>query len=157
LPARRGAPAGGRWGGWRTLLRPRLFRCCTGWGVGIGRGRSRRRLRIVSWLDRIVLNGLFHRAQPGDVFLVLVVSFGESVPAAAVGDEEQVAGTRWIGSSLKRSAAGIGDRSGRQAVDDVSIVRRRLLNFAALDRPAQRSLAADQPIDDGRIGLQLHF
>ena len=39
---------------------------------------------------------------------------------------------------------------------DVGVVRRRLGDLAAHDRPAERALAADQAVDDRRIGLQLH-
>src|SRR4029077_12088862 len=75
--------------------------------------------------------------------------------AGAVGGEEQVAGARRIRRRLERGAAWIGDRPRRQAVDDIGVVRCRLLDLAALDRPAERPLAADQAIDDRRIGLQL--
>src|SRR6202012_5171447 len=47
--------------------------------------------------------------------------------------------------------------SGRQAIDRVGVIRRRLQYFAALDRPAERALAADETVDDGRVGLQLHL
>ena len=77
--------------------------------------------------------------------------------AGAVGDEEQVAGARRVGGGFQRGAAGIGDRARRQAVDDIGVVGRRLRDFAALDRAAQRALAADDAIDDGRVGLQLHL
>jgi hypothetical protein len=48
------------------------------------------------------------------------------------------------------------DPTGRQSVNDVGIIGRRLLDFAAHDRPAQRALPADQPLDNSRIGLQPH-
>ena len=139
----------------RPLRRRRL--CRRGRWVGVGRRARRGRRRIVSRLDRIVLNLLFHRAQLGDVLLVLVVGVAEGVAAGAVGDEEQIAGARRIGGGFQRGPPRIGDRPRRQAVNHIGVVGRRLLDFAALDRPAQRALAADQPVDDGRIRLQLYL
>ncbi len=88
---------------------------------------------------------------------MLVVGFGKGMPAGAVGDEEQVAGAGRIGGRLERGAAGIGDWPGRQALDHIGVVGRRLRDLGALDRPPQRALAAHQPVDDGRIGLHLHL
>src|SRR5262245_49775708 len=88
---------------------------------------------------------------------MLVVGFGKGMAARAVGDEEQIAGTRGIGRSFQRSPSGVGDRPGWQTVDYIGVVRRRLLDFRALDRAPQRSLAADQSIDDRRIGLQFYL
>ncbi len=100
---------------------------------------------------------LLDHAQPRDVLLVLLVVVGEDVAAGAVGDEKQFLGARRIGGGFERGAAGIGDRSRRQPVDDIGVVGRRLLDLVALDRPPERALAADQPVDDRRIGLQLHL
>ena len=86
---------------------------------------------------------------------MLVVGLGKRVPTGPVGHKEQVARARRVGRRFERGAARIGDRSGRQAFDHIGVVRRRLRDLGALDRPAQRSLAADQAVDDGRIGLQL--
>ena len=54
-------------------------------------------------------------APAGDVAQMLLVALGEGVAAAAVGNEIEVAGARRIGDRLERGAAGIGDRSRRQA------------------------------------------
>ena len=115
-------------------------------------GRRRRRLRR-SRLRRLLLD----HAQPRHVLLVLLVVVGEGVAAGAVGDEKQFLGARRIGGGFERGAARIGDRPRRQPVDDIGVVGRRLLDLVALDRPPERALAADQPVDDRRIGLQLHL
>ena len=65
---------------------------------------------------------------------------------------------RRIGDGLHRGAARIGDRRRRQAVDHdrcctASLRRSR----PAGDRPVELALAADQAVDDGRIGLQPHL
>src|SRR3954471_744289 len=62
------------------------LRVRSGWRRAGGRGRGRTgggRLRIASRLDRIVLDLLFHRAQSGDVLLMLIVGFGKTVPAGS--------------------------------------------------------------------------
>src|SRR5204863_2419228 len=56
-----------------------------------------------------------------------------------------------------RGAAGIGYRTGRQAIDDVSVVGRRLGDIASGERTTQRALAEYETVNDGRIGLQLHL
>ena len=88
---------------------------------------------------------------------MLVVGFGKGMSAGAIGDEEQVAGAGRIGGRLQRGAAGIGDRPRRQTLDHIGVVGRRLRDLGTLDRPPQRAPAAHQPVDDGRIGLQLHL
>src|SRR5581483_3927771 len=45
----------------------------------------------------------------------------------------------------------------RQAVDHIGVVGRWMLDLVLLDRPAERTLAADQAVDDRRVGLQLHL
>src|SRR6516164_3718107 len=74
--------------------------------------------------------------------------------AGAVGDEIKLARARRTGGGLERSTTRIRDRSGRQTVDLVGVVRCRLLDLALHDRPAKRAFAADQAVDDGRVGLQ---
>ena len=86
-----------------------------------------------------------------------VVSVAEGVAAGAIGNKEQITRPRRIGGGLQRGTARIGDRPGGQSIHHIGIVGRRLLDFAALDRPAQRSLAADQPVNDRRVLLQLYF
>ena len=91
-----------------------------------------------------------------DVFLMLLVGFGEDVAAGAVGNEIEVAGAGRIGGGFKRRATGICNRSGRQSVDLVGVVGGRLIDLALHDRPPERALAADQAVDDGRVRLQPH-
>src|SRR6202011_594521 len=86
----------------RRLLRRRRLGRRGRVGIGRAAGRGRRRRRVVGRLDRIVLNLLFHRAQLGDVLLMLVVGLGKGVAAGTVGDKEQVAGARRIGGGLQR-------------------------------------------------------
>jgi len=100
---------------------------------------------------------LFKRAQARHVLLVLLVGFREQVTAGPIGDEIEVLGARRIGGGFERGAAGIGDGARRQAVDHVGIVRRGLFDLALHDGAAERAFAAGQPVDDGRIGLQLHL
>ena len=107
-------------------------------------------------IDRRLLL-LLDNAQARDILLVLLVIFREHMSAGAVGDEIELLGARRLGGRLERGAARIGNRRRRQAIDHIGVVRRRLLDFAAHDRASQRPFAADQTIDDGRIGLQLHL
>src|SRR5581483_2143406 len=85
-------------------------------GTGVGSGRWRRVGRGPA--------PAVHLTPAGDVAQVLLVRLGEGVPARAVGDEEEVAGTGRIGDRFERGATGIGDRTGRQAVDDIGVVGR---------------------------------
>src|ERR1700737_3333553 len=139
----------------RLLRRRRL--CRRGCGAGVGGGAGRGGRGIIRRLNRVVLNLFFDRPQFGDVLLVLIVRVAKGVATGTIRDEEQIAGARRVGGGFERSAAGIGDRPRRKTVNHIGVVGRRLLDFAALDRPSQRSLAADQPVNDGRIGLQLYF
>src|SRR5437667_4813374 len=84
--------------------------------------RRRRRLQFRAWALRLLL--VLHDPQSGNVLLVLLVGFRKSMPAGAVGDEIELLRARWIGGSLNRSAAGIGNGTGRKAVNDVGVVRR---------------------------------
>src|SRR5207244_12012762 len=86
---------------------------------------------------------LLDLAKARDVLEVLVVGFGKDMPAGAVGDEEHLLGARRIGGGLDRGAAWIGDRPGRQAVDDVGVVGGGRVLFALGDGMAERHLAAD--------------
>ena len=64
---------------------------------------------------------------------------------------------RRIGDRLERRAAGIGDRRRRQAVDQIGVVGRRLVDVGLVDRAVGRlALAAEQAVDDRRVGLQPH-
>src|SRR5262245_51397657 len=88
---------------------------------------------------------------------MLVVALGEGMSAGVVGHEIEFLRARRIGGGLDRGAPRIGNRPGRQAVDDISVVGRRLRYLALGERMAERSLAEDETVDDGRIRLQLHF
>ena len=87
---------------------------------------------------------------------MLLVAFGEGVAAGAVGHEVELSGARGIGRGFKRGATRIGDRAGRQSIDLIGVVRRRLIDLALHDRTAERALAADQSVYDRRIRLQPH-
>ena len=126
------------------------------------RGRRRRRAAAaaVGWRARpeaLRRALLLDRAQPRDVALVLLVASRRrrgrrcrrrrnTGPWCAPDWRRPRArrGPDW------RSAPAAGRRSGR-------CCRRRLLDLAARDRPAERALAADQAVDDGRVGLQPHL
>src|SRR5262249_27299407 len=88
---------------------------------------------------------------------MLVVALGEGVSAGAVGHEIEFLRARRVGGGLDRGATRIGNRPGRQAVDDVSVVGRRLAYLVLVERMAEYSLAEDETEDDVRIRLQLHF
>src|SRR5690606_33173609 len=58
---------------------------------------------------------------------------------------------------LERGPARIGNRRRRQAVDDVGVVGRRLVDVGTVDRTVGRlALAAEQAVHDRRVGLQAH-
>ena len=92
-------------------------------------------------------------AQARDIFHVLVIGFGESVRPRTVGDEIKLLRARRLSGSLDRGATRIGNGPGRQAVDDVRVVGRRLGYLALGERVAERSLAEGETVDDGRIRL----
>src|SRR5690348_14015903 len=71
--------------------------------LGLVGGRRGRRRAALARLDHPQLRHVAH---------MLLVGLGEDVAAGAIGDEEQLARARRIGSSLERGAARIGDRSG---------------------------------------------
>src|SRR5262249_61811675 len=72
----------------------------------------------------------------------------------AMAYEEHSLGACRIGRGRDRGPSGIRARPRRQAVDDVSVVGRRLLFLALRDRMAERALAADEAVDNGRIGFE---
>src|SRR3974390_906653 len=122
--------------------------------------------RIVDWLRlggrrifgrRVGCAILLEQAQARQILLVLIVALREQVAAGAVGDKIEVLGTRGIGDGIERSAARIGDRTRRQAVDHIGVVGRRLLDLALQDRATERALAAGQSVNDGRVRLQPHL
>src|SRR5207244_9802274 len=87
---------------------------------------------------------------------MLLVAFRESVSTGAVGHEIEFLRARRIGGGLDRSATGVGNRSGRQAVDDVGVVGSGLRYLALGERMPERPLAEDETVDDGWIRLQFH-
>ncbi len=87
---------------------------------------------------------------------MLVERLGEGVAARAVGDEEQVGGAHRIGDRLHRRFAWIADRARRQPFDGVGVVGRRLQKLGLRNAVSERAFAADEAIDDRRIGLELH-
>src|SRR5262249_34270876 len=118
------------------------------------RRRRRRALGVNGIGRRIGIAALLDNPQPRDVLEVVVVLLGEYVAAGAICDKEHFARARRIGGSLDRGAARIADWPGRQPVDHVGVVGRRLLLLALGDRMAERAFAADQTVDDGRIGFE---
>src|SRR5215471_2197915 len=117
--------------------------------------RRSRRLRIRR--RRLSLLLVLDRTQAGDVFHVLLVAFGEGMPAGAVGDEVKLLRASRTGGSLDRGTARVRDRPGRQTVDDVGVVGRRLGYLAFGQRMPERALAEDETVNDCRIRLQLHL
>ena len=100
---------------------------------------------------------LLERPPAGDILVVLFERRGEDVAAGAVGDEIEIVGLGRIGDRFERGTAGIGDRPRRQAVDDVGVVGRRLVDVGLVDRAVGRpALAAEHAVEDGRVGLQPH-
>src|SRR5437763_13716574 len=117
--------------------------------------RRGRRLRIRGW--RLSLLLVLDRTQAGDIFHVLLVAFGKGVPAGSVGDEVKLLRASRTGGSLDGGTARIRDRPGRQTVDDVGVVGRRLGYLAFGQRMPERALAEDEAVNDRRIRLQLHL
>ena len=125
--------------------------------AGIGLGGVRIDLVDRARIGRLrLLAGPLDLPPAGDVALVTLQRVGEGVAAGAVGDEEQILGPRRVGDRLQSRAAGIGDRAGRQALDHVGVVGGRPLDLRAHDAAPEGAAPADQAVDDGRIGLQLH-
>ena len=119
----------------------------------LGRRRSGRRRRV----GREPVFGVLLDLPPmRDVLEMLVQRLRERVAAGAVGDEIELLRPHRVRRRLERRFARIADRSRRQAVDIVGVVRRRLIEFGLGDRMAERSLAEHQPVDDRRIRLQPH-
>src|SRR5262249_40353970 len=141
-------PCGALWRAVRAALAPLRGRGCRA-------GGRRRRLSVRD--RRLSSQVLLDRTQARDVLQVLVVALGKRVSTGAVGHEIEVLRARRIGGGLDRAATRVGDRPGRQAVDDVSIVGRRLRYLALGERMAEGSFAEDETVDDGGIRLQLHL
>ena len=98
-----------------------------------------RRVRLALDLGGAGLGGvlgllLLQRAVAGDVLVVLFERRGKDVAAGAVGDEIEVVGLGRVGDGLERRTAGIGDRRRRQAVDQIGVVGRLLVDVRLVDR-----------------------
>ena len=76
--------------------------------------------------------------------------------AGAVGDEIQQRALRRMRHRGQRGEPGRGDRAGRQAGDQVSVVGVRLRQVGAGQRPRQRAESAAGAVGHGGIGLQPH-
>ena len=78
----------------------------------------------------------------------------EGMATGAIGNEVEVFRLGRIEYRLNRRPSRIGDRCWRQSLDFIRIVGRLLLQLTLENTPAERTLAADNPVNDGRIGLQ---
>src|SRR5580704_5089776 len=87
---------------------------------------------------------------------MLLVGFCERMAAAAVGCEIEFTRARRIGGGFECGAARIGNRTGRQTVDEIGVVGRGLLDLTLHDWPTQRTLSSDQSVDDSGVRLQPH-
>src|SRR5262245_11999630 len=87
---------------------------------------------------------------------MLVIGFCKRVSPGTVGDEIKLLGSRRLSRSLDRGATRISNWPGRQAINDVRVVGRRLGYLALGERVAQRAFAESQTVDDGRIRLKFH-
>ena len=119
-------------------------------GAFIWLGRSRRGDSGRAVIGRVFVLFLLQATPVLDVARMLVEGFGEDVAARAVSDKIKIARRRRMRRRFKSGPAGVGDRSRRQTVDGVCIVRRPFFDLGAQDRPTKRRLAADQPVDDRR-------
>src|SRR5438105_1789862 len=133
---------------------PRARTCAALWRAGPSTTSQPGGRRIRGWRLSLLLG--LDRTQAGDIFHVLLVAFGKGVPAGSVGDEVKLLRASRTGGSLDGGTARIRDRPGRQTVDDVGVVGRRLGYLAFGQRMPERALAEDEAVNDRRIRLQLH-
>src|SRR4029453_9923042 len=117
-------------------------------------GRSRCAWPLCSRRPSLVV--VLDCTQARDILHVLIVGLSEGVSAGAIGHEIELLRARWIGGGLDGGATGIGNRPGRQSVDDIRVIGRRLSDLALGQRMAERAFAENETIDDGQIRLQLH-
>src|SRR5262249_18120454 len=87
---------------------------------------------------------------------MLLVSLRKSVSAGTIRHEIELLRTGRISGSLDRRPTRIGYRAGRQTINDVSIVRRRLGDVAFAQRSPERALAEHQPVNHRGVSLQPH-
>ena len=97
--------------------------------------------------------GPFDLTPARDIVIMGIEARRKRMAAGAVGDEIEVLGLGRLQHGLDRRAPGIGDRSWRQAVDLVGVVRGLAIELLLRDGMIEHALAANQAIDDGRVGL----
>src|SRR6202020_1919224 len=116
--------------------------------TGEHRGRSlslsrRDKFPKLRWIDRLdraadrrpgrrvrgelVFDVLFDLAPVGDVFLMLIQCFGERMPSRSVGDKIEVLTPCRFRDRFQRRLARVANRPRRQAVNDVRVIGRRLI------------------------------
>ena len=88
----------------------------------------------------------------GDVLQMLIERFGEDMPAGSVGDKVEILAVSRVRDRFERRPAGVANRSGRQPVDDVGVIGRRLVQVGLGDAAAERALAQRQAVDNRRVG-----
>ena len=102
----------------------------------------------------LVFDVLFDLAPVGDVFLMLIQCRGERMPSGSVGDKIEVLAPCRIGDCFQRRLARVANRSRRQALDDIGVIGRRLIEIGSRYAAAERALALRQAVDDRRVGTR---
>src|SRR5882757_2791970 len=111
-------------------------------GVVVGSGGRRRLAGSLGGGIRLLL---LQRPVAGDILVVVLQRRGKDMAAIAVGDEIEIVGLRRVGDRFQRRAARAGDRRRRQALDQIGVVRRLLVDVGLVDRPVGGfALAAEQ-------------
>ena len=82
---------------------------------------------------------------------MFVQGFGKGMAAAAIGHEIKITRIGWIEDRFERSPAGVGDGSGRQAVNLVGIVGRVGFQIVLGQTAIKLALAAHEPINRRRV------
>ena len=117
------------------------------------------KLRRIDRLDRtadrgrhvrreLVFDVLFDLAPVGDIFLMLIQCFGERMPSGSVGDKIEVLAPCRIGDRFQRRLAWVANRPRRQALNDIGVIGRGLIEVGPGDAAAERALALRQAVDD---------
>ncbi len=81
----------------------------------------------------------------------------KSMATRAIRHEIEVARARGVRGRFHGRTAGIGDWARRQRRNGVGVVRCRAINIRTADGAPERRLAADNAVDDRRVGLQAHL
>ena len=76
---------------------------------------------------------------------MLIQSFRERMPAGSVGDKIEVLAPRRFGDGFQRRLAGVANRPRRQAVDDIGVIGRRLIEVGFRDAAAERAFPWARP------------